>query len=639
MQLLDPSARPCPGDALIVIPPFAALERPAFGPHLLQACARVAGFQVRVLYANLLLAAKIGARNYTAICYTPIRELMGERFFAAAAYGSPPLGRANSAEALHSLLAQDFFPVIELADIRALEVVAAEWLDDLVAGILQLGYDIIGCSTSFQQTAASVALLKRAKRRRSDIVTILGGANCEGEMAEGILSLDGGVDFVFSGESETTFLEFLRDVQSGRLPAARVVQGQPCRDLDRIPTPSFAEYYEQFERFLPDQDVVKKEEVWLPYETSRGCWWGEKHHCTFCGLNGEAMSHRAKSPDRVITELSQLLEEHPSNRVTFVDNIMPHGYFRDLIPRLGTELPGLHLFYEQKANLSLANVVALRKAGLAVIQPGIEALSSSLLKRMDKGVTARQNIALLRYARAVDLSVTWNLLWRIPGDHLGEYEQTLELLPLLRHLHPPAGLFPLMIDRFSPYFDHPERFSIRNLRPWPSYTAILPERAHVAKVAYHFDGDYTSGSREHPDLMQSIGDQVEAWRRSWEHDAAPPVLAVVPLTDEQFLLYDTRRIPGTRQIHFLTRDHARLVLAGTTDRSETALVEWALREKLVTRVESDLVPLATAEPELIAAFEAEARRSGASRWPLPRAGGRDEGVVVSIQRRSGQPIP
>jgi hypothetical protein len=196
-----------------------------------------------------------------------------------------------------------------------------------------------------------------------------------------------------------------------------------------------------------------------------------------------------------------------------------------------------------------------------------------------------------------------------------------------------------MIDRFSPYFDHPERFSIRNLRPWPSYAAILPECAHVAKVAYHFDGDYTSGSREHPDLMQSIGDQVEAWRRSWEHDAAPPVLAVVPLTNEQFLLYDTRGIPGTRQIHFLTRDHARLVLAGATDRSETALVEWALREKLVTRVESDLVPLATAEPGLIAAFEAEARRSGASRWPPARAGGRDEAVDVSIQRRSGQPTP
>lgn len=31
----------------------------------------------------------------------------------------------------------------------------------------------------------------------------------------------------------------------------------------------------------------------LLYEASLGCWWGEKHHCTFCGLNGTTMKFRA----------------------------------------------------------------------------------------------------------------------------------------------------------------------------------------------------------------------------------------------------------------------------------------------------------------------------------------------------------
>ena len=60
MELLQPADRPLQGDALIIVPPFAALERPALGPHLLQACAKAAGFEVRILYANLLLAAEIG---------------------------------------------------------------------------------------------------------------------------------------------------------------------------------------------------------------------------------------------------------------------------------------------------------------------------------------------------------------------------------------------------------------------------------------------------------------------------------------------------------------------------------------------------------------------------------------------------
>jgi ribosomal peptide maturation radical SAM protein 1 len=621
MELLEPGARPRQGDALIVIPPFAALERPALGPHLLQACAREAGLEVRILYANLLLAARIGELNYTALCYSPLRELTGERFFAATAYGSPPLGRGGTNQGARSWLTEYLYPVIEPDAVRKLEAGMAEWVDELVPAIVQLGFHIVGCSTSFQQTAASVALLKRTKALGSHIVTILGGANCEGEMAEGILSLDGGIDFVFSGESEASFARFLQDARAGRVPSTRIVQGQPCMNLDAVPTPDFAEYYEQLERFLPKRQLVTSEEVWLPYESSRGCWWGQKHHCTFCGLNGQAMAFRAKSPDRVISELSHLLEKHPSKRVTFVDNIMPHGYFRELIPRLGTELPGLHMFYEQKANLSLSNVVALKNSGVAVIQPGIEALSSSLLKRLDKGVSARQNIALLRYARSVDLSVTWNLLYHVPGDELGEYQQTLDLLPLLRHLHPPSGLIPLTIDRFSPYFDRPANYGVDNVRPWASYAALLPENAVVGKVAYHFDGDYASGSRENPAIMRAIAEQVDEWRRGWETDGPPPALAVVPMTSEQFLLRDTRAIPGTREIQFLSREQARVVLGGA--RHESEAVEWALQRKLLVKMDSGLVPLATAESDLIAELEAEARTSeagvGGSRHDLERS--------------------
>jgi hypothetical protein len=78
-------------DALIIVPPFALLNAPALGVHILQACAREAGFQVRVLYANLILAAVIGVDNYNPLCRQS-HALIGERFFAASAYDLPPLG-------------------------------------------------------------------------------------------------------------------------------------------------------------------------------------------------------------------------------------------------------------------------------------------------------------------------------------------------------------------------------------------------------------------------------------------------------------------------------------------------------------------------------------------------------------------
>src|SRR2546423_10780017 len=79
-------------DALIIVPPFAGVDRPSLGAHVIQACAREAGFRVRVLYANLVLAAKMGEVAYEGVCYAPTTDLVGERFFARTAYGVPPFG-------------------------------------------------------------------------------------------------------------------------------------------------------------------------------------------------------------------------------------------------------------------------------------------------------------------------------------------------------------------------------------------------------------------------------------------------------------------------------------------------------------------------------------------------------------------
>jgi ribosomal peptide maturation radical SAM protein 1 len=596
------------GDALLIIPPFAGFDRPALGPHLVQACARAAGFDVRLLYANLLLAAEIGETNYIAIGYAPMAQFTGERFFAAAAYGVPPLGRDRVADQWREHGgARGLYPSLDPEQVRRLEAGAAGWIDDLAAALAGLDFPVVGCSTTFYQTAASIALLRRLKRLRPDLVTVLGGANCEGEMAEGMVSLRAGVDYVFSGESEATFPHFLRELRAGRPPGQPILQGQPCHDLDALPTPDFTEFYEQRRRFLPESGLAPAEHLWLPYESSRGCWWGQKHHCTFCGLNGQTMTFRAKSPERVLGELKQLLARHPSNKVSMVDNIMPHRYFRDLLPRLARELPGLHLFYEQKANLSLDQVLTLKRAGVALIQPGIEALSTAQLKRMDKGVSASQNLALLRYARAADLVLNWNLLYAFPGDQVEDYEETRALVPLLRHLYPPTGLIRLSIDRFSPYFVNPAKYGVRNVRPRPGYFAILPDGADVAKLAYHFSGDYESASHGRDDLVGALEEEVSAWRRAWEAGGPPPVLMVIPLSEEEFLLLDTRGLPGAQEVSFLTRDQAALALAGAR-RGRPAEASWALERRLVAELDGGLVPLATAEPEVLAGFEAEARR-------------------------------
>ena len=402
-----------PAEVLFIVPPFALLDRPALGVHLLQAVARRAGVEAQVLYTNLWFAACFDEGTHSTVTKLQHGLFLGERLFARAAFGGPALGR-DGGEGLHARLsavregrakAGAGF-TLGVGELRALEAEIPGWLDSFAPHLAAVGYPIVGCTSSFEQNGGSIAILSRLKELAPQIVTLMGGANCEGEMAEGIRSLSDRVDYVFSGESEQTFREFLEGRQRRELPAERILYGRPCTAMDQLPTPDYADYYMQLRAFLPDRAARADARGYLAYETSRGCWWGAKSHCTFCGLNGQGMASREKSPDRVLAELKVLLGDSPSRQVVMTDNIMPHAYFRTLLPRLPDELPGVEIMYEQKANLSLEQVRALARAGVREIQPGIEALSSGLLALMAKGTTAAQNIALLRYARATRLRLT-----------------------------------------------------------------------------------------------------------------------------------------------------------------------------------------------------------------------------------------
>jgi ribosomal peptide maturation radical SAM protein 1 len=602
------------GDALIIVPPFAGLDRPSLAAHLLQACARRKGYEVRVFYANHSLARLMDEATYEAVCFAPTSYLLGERFFASVAYGLPPFGRDDPR--IECALVE-VSGKVELSPevLRAREAQIRDWVGSVASAIAARRFPVVGCSSTFEQTAASVALLNHIKAARPQTITILGGANCEGEMAQGLLSLGARIDHIFSGESEETFPRFLGEVRAGRLPAERIIEGRPCRDLDGLPTPDFQEYFDQRDLFLPGSYYASREVAWLPYESSRGCWWGEKHHCTFCGINGLGMQFREKSADRVIGELGELVARHDSRRFCMVDNIMPHRYFQTLIPRLGREVPDLHLFYEQKANLTLDQLVALRDAGVAEVQPGIEALATNVLRLMDKGVSARQNIALLRYGSSVGLRLSWNLLYGFPGDDTADYRQTLALLPLIRHLQPPGQFGRLSIDRFSPYFDRPEKYGVHDLRPMPGYDSVLPPQADVPRIAYHFMGQYDSGSLADPALLEQLEQEIKAWQNAWSRpDSAAPALRVVALGEDRYVLLDTREIQGTLPVRFLDHDEAAAVLVARPAAASDALNHRARENKLAVELDGWHIPLATAEPELLRDFETRDRfRKGSDR--------------------------
>src|SRR5262249_26316977 len=127
-----------------------------------------------------------------------------------------------------------------------------------------------------------------------------------------------------------------------RDPEGGVVAGPPhtpvgAAVLDALPDPDYDEFYEDAARFRLDRDPSWQERVVLNFEASRGCWWGQKKHCTFCGLNADGMAFRLKAPERVLATMRHLSERYRFQHLQATDNILAMSYWKTLLPRLSEQ--------------------------------------------------------------------------------------------------------------------------------------------------------------------------------------------------------------------------------------------------------------------------------------------------------------
>ncbi len=597
------------GDILLIVPPFVTGRTPIMGPHILQSIAREQGYKADILYVNLVLASSIGIDFYEGISYGQPFRLLGERLFSRSAYGLPPLGKSPElcSDPFGSVFGKnrqysceefeykyyntsDFDP----DTFMKIEAICYSLVEEITRAIASLNYKIVGCSTNWEQNNCCIALLEKVKRAQPGIITLIGGSNCEAEMAEGIASLSQAIDFIFSGESESTFSDFLNDFSRHNLPSQRIIEGQPAADLDSIPLPDYNAFFQQIDCFFNGNPP---KHLQIGYETSRGCWWGQ---CFFCGMNGKRGRFRQKAAKKVVGELEEIYARYPENRVFIIDKVMPTSYQKELLPLLCEKEKTPAVTFEQRPDLSLHELMDLEKAGVNIIKPGIESFSTGLLKLMNKGVAAGQNILLLRNARSLGMLVSWNLLWGFPGDRAAYYQETLNLLPLIRHLQPPLVFRHLSLDRFSRYFEQPGDFQIHALRPWAVYNMVYPDWADVEKLAYRFTGDYPSAVHHHPGLIREIARQVEYWDKTWKKTR----LEMVPVAGS-YIVRDTRGIEGNKESHILDASRAREIMTvGLYEDSGNQ--RWAVAEKLAVVVDSRYVPLITASPRLLSKFETHA---------------------------------
>jgi len=462
-------------------------------------------------------------------------------------------------------------------------------------------YDLDGCSlvgftSMFAQNTPSFAVARKLKSRNSNLVTVMGGANCETVMGGAIARNVQAIDFVFSGPSLKTFPRLVQYLMEGASDKCHEINGVFSKEKFRRNVASGAneigeetdvedEIPLDYDGFLASLDEkCPGTAPRLLFETSRGCWWGQRSQCTFCGLNPQTLQYTAMSPQRALRQFDDLFRYR--SRVSCfacVDKILPREYLTAVLPRVKPPEKA-HIFYEVKADLKDHEMQVLADAQVTEIQPGIESLATTTLKLMKKGTTSFQNIRLLKNCLVYGINPGWNLLVGFPGEPEAVYKKYVTDLPLLVHLPPPTGAQLVRFDRFSPYFRLAEDYGLK-LRPYDFYAMVypFPER-DLEDLAYFFDdrnyeNAYVASTGKWINKLKAL---VDHWHTRWHgRDGKPKPSLVFEWQRDARIVRDTRS--GMTVGHDVGPMGVRLLecLAQPTRRSRLA-------EKLDDLSESDI---------------------------------------------------
>lgn len=556
-------------DVLLVNMPFGILTKPSIGLGLIKSHLDTANISSKILYLSLKFAKIIGTDLYQSICTgkPSTVDQVGEWLFSSALFEDTPdsiagyisevLYGENQAHQGGNPIEKKNIPDGFIQELHTIREKIIPFLNECADTILSYNPSIVGFSSMFQQHIASLSLAKRLKQLDPDVKIVFGGPNCEGIMGAETIKQFPFIDVVVSGEVDAIIKDLITKLLNNQCVCS--IQGVYTQDnihflginesypngpsiitMDNLPTPDYSDYFEQKAAFALDFETS------LLFESSRGCWWGSKSHCTFCGLNSLTMNFRSKSGDRALSELIALQITYPGHRVEVVDNIMDQKYFKSFVPQLAAKKLNIDLFYEIKANLKKDQVYALKEAGITAIQPGIESFSSAILGIMKKGIKGIQNIQLLKWCREFGVYPIWNLLWGFPNEDPAEYEQMTQLIPFISHLTPPDAAQRIHLDRFSPMFDAAEAYGFIDVEPFPSAHYIyrgLPQET-ITNLVYYFTYNYYDG-RKIDDYVTTCAQAIADWKEA--HTTSNLYLVFL---DNQALIWDFRPKVSS---HILTR--------------------------------------------------------------------------------------
>jgi ribosomal peptide maturation radical SAM protein 1 len=555
----------------LVSTPWPLYNRPSIQLGVLKAYLKACypDLQVTTYHHYLDVAAEIGYRVYGEVSQ---RMWLAEPVYAA-------LLNPGQLQAIRRLFRKQAgsVPLLRHASFSKLLQAARKATENFVARIPWRQFGLVGFSISLNQLASALYVIRCIKTNHPNVPMILGGASLAGDCAQDLLDAYPEIDGAVIGEGEYPLAAIAGHLKQGGLfadlpllpgivtrhaPPGEVPSGpSQVADLDQLPVPDYSDYCEHIQALAPERRFFPV----LSAEMSRGCWWQKMRRgatgsgCAFCNLNLQWQGYRAKSPSKVVEEVDHLTAKYRSLSIAFMDNVLPRRNTRLIFERMARLKKDLALFAEIRSGVGYETLNAMRAAGVRELQIGIEALSSRLLRKLNKGTRCIDNLEMIKNCEEVGIVNLSNLITHFPGSDSDDVAETLRAIEFARPFRP-LKTVRFWLGRGSPVSSDPASFGIQAVFNHPHYAVLFPSEivSRVRFMVQAYRGDVTFQDK----LWRPVIKQVKAWER--QHAALRPSSAAEPLLGyrdgQEFLIIFQRRAPGETATHRLTGTSRRIYL-------------------------------------------------------------------------------
>ncbi len=399
---------------------------------------------------------------------------------------------------------------------KKIQQYVSQHFDSWMASVDWTRFDLLGFSVCLSQLTASLAGASWVKENATTApAVVFGGSSCAPERAPRIMKRFPQIDFVVRGEGElplVSLCEYLskRTTALGPRTFSRTIEPQKesvlhsqLKSLSQLPSPDYDDYFEAVRKSFPSGEFLPV----IPIEFSRGCWWGK---CTFCNLNLQWSGYRQKTAKKMFKEVDLLSTKYKCLDFAFNDNALPVRTSKDFFSLTEADPRDLSFFAEVRVSHCTEDLAVCSRGGLCVIQSGIEALSESLLKRLNKGTSAIENVAAMKTALQWGVELDGNLITEFPGSTLDDVQETLATLEFVIPYNP-LSVSPFYLALGSGVDRHYAAYGIRSTESHHQDRKLFDR--HLLEDQISLFRDYRGDRQKQRKLWAPVVERIRDWER------------------------------------------------------------------------------------------------------------------------------